>query len=266
MLAAVGACTAQTGVALMASEQGPKFGKLAQYLRCISSIGPLAPFISFGLFLSFENPAVGNITRVGGFVNNVLILFGSCLGVLLLFLIFLRQPRKEGELILLLLSTVAAGGGMASALGVSPLFFMFLLGVLLVNLLREKERLYQLLITVEKPAYVLLLVLLGANWRLHSLWIPLFAVVYSAYRAMVKTGAAAIATRRIGTEGEGLSALSGMGLLHQGGLALAMLLDFQQALPGGQTSRVVSLVLFAVLLNDVIGMFSTERLLKKGST
>lgn len=266
MLAAVGACTAQTGVALMASQQGPKFGKLSQFLRCISSIGPLAPFISFGLFLSFGNSTVGNFPHVGGFANCVLILFGSCLGVLLLFLVFLRQPRKEGELILLLLSTVAAGGGIASALGVSPLFFMFVLGVLLVNLLREKERLYQLLITVEKPAYVLLLVLLGANWRLHSLWIPLFAVVYCAYRALVKTGAAAIATRRVVTEGEGLSALSGMGLLHQGGLALAMLLDFQQTFPGGQTSRVVSLVLFAVLLNDVIGMFFTERLLKKGAS
>ena len=260
VLGAVGACTAQTGVALVASEHGPKFGKLVLFLRCVSSIGPLIPLVGFGLFFSFGNVSANS--WLSGIGNGLIILLASCLGVLLLIFLFLREPRQESELILLLLSTVTMGGGLSSVLGMSPLFFTFLLGILLVNMCREKERLYQILISVEKPAYVLLLVLLGANWRLISVWVPMLAVVYCVYRGMAKVGAGVVASRIAGIERERLPGLSGLGLLHQGGLSLAMVLDFQQGFAGGGAFWVVSVVLIGVLLNDVMGFFLTERLLR----
>ncbi len=265
VLGAVGACTAQTGIALVASGHGPKFGKLVLLLRCISSIGPLVPLVSFGLFFSFGKVSAANLWWLSEVGNGFIILLGSCLGLVLLLAFFLKEPRQESELILLLLSTVTLGSGLSSVLGMSPLFFTFLLGLFLVNMSREKERLYQILITVEKPAYVLLLVLLGANWRLYSIWVPVLAVAYCVYRGIVKVGAGAIATRIAGTAGERLPGLSGLGLLHQGGLSLAMLLDFQRGFSSSGTSWVVSLVLIGVLLNDIMGLFLTERLLRNAT-
>jgi len=265
VLGAVGACTAQAGVALVASEHGPKFGKLVLFLRCISSIGPLIPLVGYGLFFSLGNVSVSYPRWLAGPGGGFTILMVSCLGVLLLFAVFLREPRQEGELILLLLSTVTLGSGMSSFFGMSPLFFTFVLGVFVVNMSREKERLYQILIIVEKPAYVLLLVLLGANWRLYSMWVPVLAVFYCMYRGIAKVGAGVIATSVAGTEEAQLPRLAGLGLLHQGGLSLAMLLDFQQGFSAGGMSWIVSVVLIGILLNDVIGLFLTERLLRKAS-
>jgi hypothetical protein len=151
---------------------------------------------------------------------------------------------------------------MSSTLGISPLFLTFLLGILLVNTLREKERIYQILITVEKPAYLAILLFLGANWRLTSAWIVPLAVAFCVYRTLVKVSAGMFVTR-LASSGEGrIPALLGFGLLHQGGLPLAMLLDFQQGFLFQGASGIVGLVLLGVLFNDVVGFFSLRRLLE----
>jgi len=57
----------------------------------------------------------------------------------------------------------------------------------------------------------------------------------------------------------------GFGLLAQGGLSLAILLDFQQAFPSRISTVVISFAILAVIYNEFLSYYFLERLFKKGA-
>ncbi len=152
--------------------------------------------------------------------------------------------------------------GLASALNLSPLIINFLAGLLLVNTSREKERIYKILISVEKPAYMLLLVILGANLLIDSPWIISLGIIYFLYRALGKIFSGFIITH-FNTKLKKHPPYLGFGLLDQGGLSLAILLDFYRGFPTDISARIVSLVLIAIILNNFISPTLLKRLLNK---
>lgn len=83
-----------------------------------------------------------------------------------------------------------------------------------MNTLLEKEPIYQILITVEKPAYLAILVFLGVNWRLDSAWIVPLAVAFCVYRALVKVLAGVIVKRLTSFGEEGQVSMEGNGFFQ----------------------------------------------------
>ena len=259
-LAAAAACTAQTGLALMAGDSIAGSPRILRLLRYISGIDGLSALLVFGLAFTLchtgsSDPwpwAIGKVAAVN---------LGASMGLLFLFTLFLALRLQESELVLVVIGMALLTSGMASALNFSPLLANFFVGFWVVNLSRKKERIYHILVTVEKPTYLMLLLFLGVHMRLESLWIPVLAAGYCFYRSLGKLLAGFLVTR-LTPDFRQYPRFLGFGLLDQGGLPLAILLDFHRGFPGRLTEVVITFALLAVIFNDFLSQHFLQRLLK----
>lgn len=263
-LSAAGGCTAQTGLAFLSPDRIAKGQNTMKLLRFISSIDGLIPLLIFGLCF-FYNPSTGpDESLLGGLWPGILTSLGASFGLLLLFTLFISHRRFQRELILVVIGMTMLISGLASSLKFSPLLTNFFVGFWLVNLSRDKERIYHILMTVEKPTYLLLLVFLGVCVRFDSIGLVLLALVYCLYRVLGKFLAGFLVTR-LTLELKKYPGQLGFGLLAQGGLSLAILLDFQQAFPSRISTVVISFAILAVIYNEFLSYYFLERLFKKGA-
>jgi hypothetical protein len=263
-LAAAGGCTAQTGLAFLSPDRIAERQNTVKLLRFISSVDGLIPLLIFGLCF-FYNPSTGSGgSWLGGLWAGILTSLGASFGLLLLFTLFISHRRFQKELILVVIGMTMLTSGLASSLKFSPLLTNFFVGFWLVNLSRDKERIYQILMTVEKPTYLLLLVFLGVCIRFDSMSLVLLALVYCLYRTLGKFLAGFLLTC-LNPELQKHPGRLGFGLLAQGGLSLAILLDFQQAFPSRISTVVISFAILAVIYNEFLSYYFLERLFKKGA-
>ncbi|MBW2605188.1 MAG: cation:proton antiporter [Deltaproteobacteria bacterium] len=261
-LAAAGGFTAQTGLAFLSLDDISKHQHTVKLLRFISSIGGLCPLIIFGLCFFYNPSTDSNGLWLAGFWQGVLISLGGSFGLLLLFNLFIGHSRLEKELILVVIGMTMLTSGLASAVKFSPLLTNFFVGFWLVNLSKDKERIYRILMTVEKPAYLLLLVFIGVCVRFDSIWLFFFALVYCLYRVFGKFLTGFLVTR-LSPEFKKYPRQLGFGLLAQGGLSLAVLLDFQHIFPSRISTFVISFAVLAVIYNEFLSYYFLERLFKK---
>jgi hypothetical protein len=263
-LAAAGGCTAQTGLAFLSPDRIAERQDTVKLLRFISSVDGLIPLLIFGLCF-FYNPSTGSGgSWPGGLWTGILTSLGASFGLLLLFTLFISHRRFQKELILVVIGMTLLTSGLAASLKFSPLLTNFFVGFWLVNLSRDKERIYEILMTVEKPTYLLLLVFLGVCIRFDSMSLVLIALVYCLYRTLGKFLAGFLLTR-LNPELQKHPRQLGFGLLAQGGLSLAILLDFHQAFPSRISTVVITFAILAVIYNEFLSYYFLERLFKRGA-
>lgn len=262
-LAAAAGCSAQTGLAFISPDTFAKRQDTGKLLRLISSVNGLCPLLIFGLCFFFSPSNISGGSWLGGFGKEILISIGISFGLLLLFSLLISHRRLENELILVVIGMTMLTSGLSSALKFSPLLVNFFVGFWLVNLSRDKERIYQILMTVEKPTYLLLLVFLGVCVRLDSIGLALLALAYCLYRVFGKFLVGFLATRL--TPGfRKYPGQLGFGLLAQGGLSLAILLEFQQTFASPIATTIISIAVIAVVYNEILSHYFLERLFNKG--
>jgi hypothetical protein len=263
-LAAAGGCTAQTGLAFLSPDLIAERQNTVKLLRFISSVDGLIPLLIFGLCF-FYNPSTGSGgSWIGGLWPGILTSLCASFSLLLLFTLFISHRRFQKELILVVIGMTMLTSGLASSLKFSPLLTNFFVGFWLVNLSRDKERIYQILMTVEKPTYLLLLVFLGVCIRFDAMGLVLLALVYCLYRTLGKFLAGFLLTR-LNPELQKHPAQLGFGLLAQGGLSLAIFLDFQQTFSSRISTFVISFGILAVIYNEFLSHYFLERLFKRGA-
>jgi len=261
VLAAAAGCSAQTGLAFISPYTFAKGQDTGKLLRLTSSIDGLCPLLIFGLCFFFQPSNISGGTWLGGFGKGILISFGISFGLLLLFSLFMSHRRLEKELILVVIGMTMLTSGISSALKFSPLLVNFFVGVWLVNLSRDKERIYQILTTIEKPTYLLLLVFLGVCVRLDFIGLALLALAYCLFRAFGKFFVSFLATG-LTPELRKYPRQLGFGLLAQGGLSMAMLLEFQQAFASHTATMITTIAVMAVVYNEILSHYFLKRLLK----
>lgn len=261
-LASAAACTAQTGLALQAPKHVARRPELIKLLRFISSFDGLSAMLIFGLVFIFRPAIYTETAWLGVFSSKVLISLGTSAGLLFLYTLFLTRRQEESELVLVVIGMVVLTCGTASMLRFSPLLTNFVIGVCIVNTSREKERIFNILISIEKPVYLLLLVFIGTGWRMDSVWLLALAAVYCLYRFLGKM-LGGIVINRFYPGSAIFPPQLGFGLLAQGGLPLAILLEFQQEFPFDFTPAVICIGLLAVIYNDILSSYLLKHLLSK---
>ena len=261
-LSAAAACTAQTGLALLAPDFTAQRQKTLGLLRYISSIDGLSALLIFGMVFFFRRSSITGFSWVGDLAQGTLFILVISIGLVFLYIVFIASHRDESELALVVIAMAVLTSGVASILHFSPLVANFFVGFCLVNLCRQKERLFKILIGVEKPVYLLLLVFLGAYWKLDSMWIIVLAALYCLYRFTGKLFGGFMVTR-LSRELSSYPPHLGLGLLAQGGLPLAILFDFQQGISCDIAASVVGLALLAVIYNEFLSPYLLVRLLKE---
>jgi len=250
VLGATAACTAQTALAMISREFKLRGAPVLGLLRYISSIDAVVGLVAlgFGLCLMQTRPVVGLDLGIGfqWFVLSLAI--GTVMGFLLHLLTQVRC--SEEELLIFVVGMVAFSSGVALYLELSPLFINATMGLLAANLPGSKNRIFNLLAQLEKPFYIVFLVLAGAVWQPGSPWALLLAALYLGLRLFGKVFGGYLAARMAEEESRPPLRL-GLGLVSQGGIAVAMVMNYYQLSSAEVTSAVVTTVLMAVILNEL---------------
>ncbi|MBN2288861.1 MAG: cation:proton antiporter [Candidatus Glassbacteria bacterium] len=259
VLAAVGAISSPSSTALAARMQAPVRRRLAQLAHYVSSFDAMLPLLVFSIMTGYLREGSGS-WRLAVEWAAVSVLVGLILG--LLFYSFARHRHGENELTFLILAFTVFSGGIASYLGLSSLFVNVVVGFVLANRLEVSERIFRVLAEREKPILIVFLVLVGASWEVASAHrlgavLPVLAV-YLAARSIGKLGSMAAVRPLFGDRLEAGSGLSGLALLGQGGMSVALVANYQLLFEGQVCSLVVSVALPAVVLGEMFGAWAAR--------
>ncbi len=247
VLAATAGCTGPTALALLSRELRLPSTPFLGFLRYVSGLDAFCGLVVLGCAFA--------LARAGAAPAAALLWFGASLALgasvgALLQLLGRLRCRQE-ELVVFVLGAVLFAGGAAQHLGLSPLFVCMVAGAVLANLPGAGGRVFLLLVPLEKQAYLVLLILAGALWRAGPSWVLGFAVLYLVLRFTGKLLGGFFAARAA-RGGVPAPPSLGLGLVSQGGMAVAMIINFARVAPPEIGGVVVTAVLAGVLVNELI--------------
>jgi len=258
-LTASAACTGQTGIALAIGRKRPRSRDVMTLLRFVSSLDSMVGVIVFGvamsLFASHPFGAGGTLAGLQWLVISVAIGFLTAW----IFVSMTLTRTSQSELVLYLLGVIALASGVAFGLRLSVLFVNAVCGVVVANLAHVRSircRVMDLMAHSERFLYLLLLVLAGAYWKLPDRWTLLAAGTYVMARGVGKVIGGYISTRSL-TRQHPVPRLVGLGLVSQGGMALAIIIDFQPAAPSALSQMIVGVAITAIIANELLAPWLT---------
>jgi hypothetical protein len=223
-LGAIGTASTQAGVVLIAKRAGRQHA-IVQQLRISASMNATVAVVVFGFLLSIVHTTPPDLARALTPTEWIVISIG--IGVVggTLFHLFLGEEHNADRLFIALAGGVILISGAATYLRLSPMLSAMCFGVVLVNSTRGRRDITRLLDRLERPLYFALLIFGGAAWQPSSRAWAMPVLLFLGLRFVAKTGAARLAGRLNGLSDD-LGPNWGRGLLGQGGLALAIALNY----------------------------------------
>ena len=189
------------------------------------------------------------------------LLLGYILGWLLHYLTNHRLGKNE--MLLLMTGAVIFSGGLSSYLRLSPLFVNMIMGITLANLPNFAcSRIISRMLETEKPFFVIFMILAGAMWPPITPTVLLLAMVYCIARLGGFWLGSWIAVDYFLKPVQRTKGRLGLAMLPQGGVALALAVDFALIHPEGIGEMALGIVILAVLLQQLIGPYLLTSVLK----
>ena len=249
-LGAIAAVSAPAGIEVVARRLGER-GPIVRQLEVATAIDALVGITAMGLLLCINHPpgagaAPRPITETEWAVITIAI--GVVGGAL--FHLFLGAERETDRLFISVAGAIIVTSGAAAYLHLSPLLAAMVMGATLVNTSRSREELAATLHRAERPFYFVLLVFAGASWAPSPGDWVLPVLLFLAARTGGKIVGARAATRLSGAR-PALGDAWGRALLGQGGLALALALDYLAIEDAPLASIVFTAAIASVLLTDL---------------
>ncbi len=249
LLATAGAMTARTVPGLLSSRGAEpsivdRVSRIIQLEEVVAFVGLilLAAFFRTGeLEAGWHLPSVGWVFVTLG--------IGTTLGGLVYAL--LRTISGATETIVVMLGSIAFAAGMASFLKLSPIVVCFLAGALVTNLAGPwKSQVGTALARLERPIYLIFLVIAGTIWRVDSWesWALMF--VFVASRLLVRfLGVRLFA----GSYPDALSPVEQRNLAASpmGALSVAIVVNAHQLYSGDTLPWIVNAIIGGAILTEV---------------
>jgi Kef-type K+ transport system membrane component KefB len=161
---------------------------------------------------------------------------------------------SQAELTVYLLGIIALAGGVAFALHLSALFVSFVCGLVVANLTHVgsiRGRVMTIVAHGDRFLYLLLLVLAGAYWKLPNIWVVFAALVYVGVRLLGKVTGGYLSTRRL-AQHHAVPPLIGLGLVSQGGMGLAIIVELRYVVDQPLVEVVTSVAITAIIINELL--------------
>lgn len=233
-------------------------GPVVRQLQYANAIDSLVGVVALGLLACWLHPATGTPPRQPTVTEWAVITLAVGIVGGVLFHLFLGDEHQTDRLFVSVAGSVVLASGTASYLAVSPLLASMVVGVILVNTSRNRDDITRVLTLAERPLYFVLLIFAGASWRpsAQGAWLIPVAV-FVVVRAGAKVWGARAATWWSGSIPE-LGGGWGRALIGQGGLAIALALDYLLR-PG---SRLPNVVFSAAVASVLLTEFAAARLVR----
>ncbi|MDJ0763198.1 MAG: cation:proton antiporter [Myxococcota bacterium] len=265
-LGAMAVPTGQSSLALVHRALKLKRNKLTEILSYSAGIDAALGLAVFGfVFCYLRTSAVpGSPWLISTMYFFVSIGAGVIMGIMLHLLTRIRCSQEE--LLLFTIGTVVFSAGVATSLGISPLFITAVGGAVLANVRGAKTRVLRVLTSLEKPFYIVVLIIGGASVELPATTlIPIaLAVAYIGLRTAGKLTGGAISHLML-RQPIALPATVGLGLISQGGIPAAMAVSFHQSFQSDISSTCLIIVLVAIVVNELISPALAEAVIQKAT-
>jgi Kef-type K+ transport system membrane component KefB len=218
---ALGACAAPAAPVAAVAIARESGGRAAWLVQRITSMNDVAGVFVMALICAFYRPSDDYSTWHLPHVAWLFLTlgFGGLFGILTYLLV--RGAQTEAQEMALLLGSTAISAGMSGYLGISPLVTCAIAGALLTNLpYRGMERLRKTMLDVERPLYLIFLLVAGALWD-PSAWqgwllVPFFVLARVSGKVL-----GAYVGKRLGPEGLPDAATLGLALAPQSPISIA---------------------------------------------
>jgi hypothetical protein len=259
LLATVNSPTLLNAACFVLPARGDYF-YMARFLTSVSGfwgIIGLSLLFSFWHFPFFES----HLLMRGALLLLASTLVPVCLGVLFHFLT--KSKTSEQEILVYVLGLVFFVSGAAFFFNLSPLYVSMIMGIVFSNLTRIQEKLYPLLLSTEKPIYIIFLILIGALWEFRMDWnIVLLVAVFVLARIIGYTLPLPLC-RLILRYPNPLPPVYGLSFLSFGGIGVAVAVSLKLAYTLELMDVFLSVALLAVIINELISPKALQKAILK---
>ncbi len=226
-------------------------GWVTQSLVSFALIGEVLAILGFGVVsagVRAENVAIrwlGELTTTEWLASSAAV--GLVCG--LLFTAFIGRETASPRIFLATVGSVIFTSGMASGLGVSPLFVNLIAGATVALLSSRAQFLVGVVHKLEHPVLVVLLVLAGAMWSPAPLWLWGLVPLYVVLRFVgIRVGSAlALTTLTERPPARGF----GSGLMAPGAVSVAIAINLAQLQPS-LAPTILTTLLVAFVVQEVL--------------
>ena len=256
-LAAVATLSSAAAVDALSRRNRP-VSPLVPLLQLTARIDALIAVAAFGLLLAiFHQGQVSLTVRPPTATEWAVINLAVGVSSGVLFHLFLgpgnhaQEAQGGSRLFVALAGAIVVASGASYYLNLSPIYTNLVLGFILANSGSAHRDVTRLLLNTERPVYLALLIFAGAAWSPSSpelLFVaPLFVVIRLAARfagGWVAGGLSAPPVLR--------TPWLGRALLAQGGIAVALAVNYTQVRPDLNGDLILTATLVSVLLFDIV--------------
>jgi len=136
------------------------------------------------------------------------------------------------------------------------------MGLVVANRSVRNSRVLEIMIKAEKSIYILMLLLAGAAWQIGSLASLIFATAYLIIRITGKLAGGYVAAKFFTTDFK-IPNHVGLGLLSQGGIGIAIIINFQQVYHHSYLQLILTIVILATIVNELLSPSLVLKLVKE---
>lgn len=272
VIAAMSAATAPAAT-IMVIRQFRAKGPVTDTILPVAALDDVLGIIAFGLILPIARILTpidpSNVIELSfwNIVRGPLIeVFGSILlGVVLGFFLslFSNPDDPKDEIQVKTIFFVLVSLGLSQLLKLSPLLVNIALGTMLVNLRENSDRSFRIIGNFVPVFYILFFAIAGATLDLKVLLsVGLIGVVYVVARAVGKIGGAYLGSS-VAKADPNVKKYLGFALLPQGGISIGLSLLVNQYLSTSVSQKVITIILFSVLIYESMGPIFAKIALSK---
>lgn len=183
---------------------------------------------------------------------------GLAMGLLSLAIVT-RRTKTRSELLVIVLGTVAFSAGLASNLRLSPVVVCFVAGLIVGNTPgTDKAALGRILSTIERPIYLLFLVVVGALWDASDGlgWLLMAIFVVARLSGKWLGTATGVRTQEYALEPDSRRALI---VAPMGALSIAIVVNAELLYPGGAPWNITAIVGGAIVTEVIVQLAHSRR-------
>lgn len=257
ILAASAALSSPTILILLRRETGFK-DRVIGLLNLITNLDMVVSILAVGVAFTLLRPGTA-------IEDGFLLLVQSVLAGFLLAYLFYIMPREKlsaNETLVVLFGFVLFSSGVGSVLQVSPLFLNLVCGIFLANTLPKNDPFYAAIINLEKPLYIVMLIISGLLFTLPGRDAALLALVIIVVRLAAKYFFISFAAPKIDPYLK-FPPNTGLALASQGAMALVIGFPFLTAYPGAAARTIFSIIIICVMANEIIAPYLVSRVFRK---
>jgi hypothetical protein len=227
-------------------------------LQLTARIDALVAVVAFGLVLAiFHEGQVAPEVRPPTATEWAVINLGVGVASGVLFHLFLgpRDHLDEAEgnsrLFVALAGAIVVASGASYYLNLSPIYTSLVLGFILANSGSSHRDVTRLLLATERPVYLALLLFAGAAWSPGSADLLFIAPVFVLIRLGSRFFGGWMASRFVAPPELRVPGLA-RGLLAQGGVGVAIAVNYTQVHPELNSRLILTATLLSVLLFEIV--------------